>query len=162
MLTSPPRVTFMISKEIEIYEGLPPDFNSELPEEVLTRLVQRAQRQDEAAFDTLYRFYYPQIRGYLAHLTVLTSSTDLMEDFIQETFIKAWVSLPGLIDKPKIKNWLFRIARNVFLDHMRKIGQQPRLVAIEATSAQIVSTGIAFEDAIETMELIKLALELVH
>ena len=95
----------MISKEIQIYEGLPPDFNSEPPEEVLITLVQRAQKQDEAAFDTLYQFYYPRIHSFLMHST---SGQDLMEDLAQETFTKAWVKLPSLINRPKFKFWLFK------------------------------------------------------
>jgi DNA-directed RNA polymerase specialized sigma24 family protein len=42
------------------------------------------------------------------------------EDLTQETYFKAYQSLPGLREPASAKEWFFRIAKNVCLDHQKK------------------------------------------
>jgi len=44
-----------------------------------------------------------------------------LEDLAQETFLKAWRSLPQFDGRAPFAHWLSRIAVNVALDHLRKI-----------------------------------------
>ncbi|PHS07156.1 MAG: RNA polymerase subunit sigma-70 [Kordia sp.] len=44
----------------------------------------------------------------------------LTNDLLQDTFIKAYSKLDTVKNEPKIKSWLFSIARNVSLDYFRK------------------------------------------
>lgn len=41
------------------------------------------------------------------------------EDLTQETYLKACQSLPGVREPASAKEWLFRIAKNVCLDHQK-------------------------------------------
>jgi RNA polymerase sigma-70 factor (ECF subfamily) len=42
------------------------------------------------------------------------------EELTQEVFFKAWIKIDSLRDPAKHREWLFRMARNVCLDHLKK------------------------------------------
>jgi RNA polymerase sigma-70 factor, ECF subfamily len=80
-------------------------------------LIKKAQQGDPHAFGDLYESHAPAIFRYLsAHLG---SQMDA-EDLTGEVFLKAWQSLPKYIERGvPFLAFLFRIARNVLIDHYR-------------------------------------------
>ncbi len=81
-------------------------------------LIKKAQRGDSLAFGELYHCHAPVIFRYLfAHLD---SRMDA-EDLTGEVFLKAWQSLPRYNERGvPFLAFLFRIARNVLVDHYRQ------------------------------------------
>jgi len=81
-------------------------------------LIKQAQRGDRIAFGELYECHAPVIFRYLfAHLD---SRMDA-EDLTGEVFLKAWQSLPKYDERGvPFLAFLFRIARNVLIDHYRR------------------------------------------
>jgi len=71
----------------------------------------------ELPFDALYRRYRRPISGYLYQLC---GSPDLAEELTQETFLRALTGLAGLRGEGAAATWLFRIARNVYLQSLRR------------------------------------------
>ena len=65
----------------------------------------------------LYETYRSDIYRYLVGLT---RDPDLAEDILSETFCTAIMALDGLRDDRSVKSWLLTIARNKWLDHLRK------------------------------------------
>lgn len=65
----------------------------------------------------LYETYRSDIYRYLLGLT---RDPDLAEDLLSETFCTAIMALEGLRDSDSVKSWLLTIARNKWLDHLRK------------------------------------------
>ena len=53
-----------------------------------------------------------------------------LEDLAQETFLKAWRSLPQFDGRAPFAHWLSRIAVNVALDHLRKTKRQKTEVSL--------------------------------
>jgi RNA polymerase sigma-70 factor (ECF subfamily) len=80
-------------------------------------LVERARRGDRDAVEGLYRQHVDRIHGYLAHTV---GNPHDAEDLTEQTFVRMiesidrfrWGSAP-------FSAWLFRIARNLALDHFR-------------------------------------------
>ena len=70
---------------------------------------------DNDIFDTLYRRYYAPA---LLYAQGLCRSRHLAEDLVQEAFCRAWLSLPD--DVPSFRGWLFRVLRNLLIDHQRR------------------------------------------
>lgn len=70
---------------------------------------------DNDIFDTLYRRYYAPA---LLYAQSLCRSRHLAEDLVQEAFCRAWLSLPD--DVPSFRGWLFRVLRNLLIDHQRR------------------------------------------
>ena len=87
--------------------------------ESLPDLVKRAQQGDKEAFGKLYNLYYGKIYRYCL---VNIYKSELAQDLCQETFIRAWKSLPNFtLDKGgTFQAYIFRIARNLIIDLSRK------------------------------------------
>lgn len=85
-------------------------------------LIRKAQRGDPLAFGELYECHAPAIFRYLfAHLD---SRMDA-EDLTGEVFLKAWKSLSRYNERGvPFLAFLFRIARNILVDHYRRSNRQ--------------------------------------
>jgi len=86
-------------------------------------LVLRAKEQDGKAFAELYERYFDKIYRYVA---LRMGDRIEAEDITQQVFLKALQSLPSF----RWRNvpfgaWLFRIAHNQVVDHLRKKQRRP-------------------------------------
>lgn len=86
-------------------------------EEKLVRAAKKVKSGENRPFGKLYKEHAPKVKGYfLSRLKDLT----IAEDLTSQTFAKA---LPGLDSFQwqgvPFSAWLFKIARNVFYDHLR-------------------------------------------
>ena len=79
-------------------------------------LVKRAREGDAAAFSTLFEELYRPILNYVFH-TVGDQPT--AEDITQEAFIRAHRNLDKLGPPWDFKSWVYRIASNLVIDHLR-------------------------------------------
>ena len=70
----------------------------------------------EGDFQLIYHEYYPKIVGYLRRLVGEPDA----EDVAQETFVKASKALKGFRGNSSLSTWLYRIATNAAMDHLRK------------------------------------------
>jgi RNA polymerase sigma-70 factor (ECF subfamily) len=89
-------------------------------------LVDLAIEGQREAFETLVRRHQKPLLNYLHRLTGIR---DGAMDLAQEVFIKVYVSLASFDPKYRFTTWLYRIASNCAIDHMRK--KQLRTYAIE-------------------------------
>jgi RNA polymerase sigma-70 factor (ECF subfamily) len=76
-----------------------------------------AQIGDPLSLEELYRRYRGPVQQYLYRLC---GSADQAEELAQETFIKACAGLLTFRGDCSVATWLFRIARNVYLDSLRR------------------------------------------
>lgn len=79
-------------------------------------LVQRAQGGDADAYDELVRRYQRQIYGVTYHMT---SNHDDANDLTQEAFVKAWQALKTFKGDSSFFTWIYRIAVNRTLNHLK-------------------------------------------
>ena len=85
-------------------------------------LVSRAQSGDRDAFGELYERLSPKVYSYLYYH--LNARTHLAEDLTEEVFIKVLEKLGRYQDRGlPFSAWVFRIAHNHLIDHVRA---QPR------------------------------------
>lgn len=70
---------------------------------------------DKDIFEALYRRYYAPA---LLYAQGLCRSRHLAEDMVQEAFCRAWLSLPDEVTS--FRGWLFRVLRNLIIDHQRR------------------------------------------
>lgn len=80
-------------------------------------LVERARSGDADAFGVLFEQYQTPILNYLYRMV---SDRALAEDLTQDTFIKAYKSLPKTAPDLAFKAWLYRIATNTAISHLRR------------------------------------------
>ena len=70
----------------------------------------------DAAFERLYNRYRQPLYGYLRSML---SAADA-DDAFQQTWVRACAALPGYHCRGKFQAWLFRIARNLAVDAIRR------------------------------------------
>ena len=79
--------------------------------------IERAQRSDAQAFESLYRRHIDKVYGLCLRMTGNVSEA---EDCAQEAFIQAWNKLDRFRGDSAFSTWLHRIAVNSVLGRMRK------------------------------------------
>jgi RNA polymerase sigma-70 factor (ECF subfamily) len=72
---------------------------------------------NEAALDTLLNRFVGALYNFAYRLV---SNKEDAEDIVQETFVKVWRSIGSYRHSYHFKQWLFTIARNTAIDHLRK------------------------------------------
>src|SRR5476651_239064 len=83
----------------------------------LVDLVRRAQKGNEAAQRKLILSYQHRIAGFVY---AITNRSDSVEDLAQQIFIKMVRALERLQAPAQFESWLFRLARNTCIDHLRR------------------------------------------
>jgi RNA polymerase sigma-70 factor (TIGR02960 family) len=85
------------------------------------QLLTRAQSGDEVAFQALTE----SLRGELQmHCYRIVGSVQDAEDLVQETLVAAWRGLEGFEERAPLRSWLYRIATNRCLNHLRDRGRR--------------------------------------
>jgi len=80
-------------------------------------LVARARDGDTVAFESLFEKYHAPILNYLHRMV---GDRALAEDLTQDSFVKAYKALPGTRPDLAFKAWLYRIATNTAISHLRR------------------------------------------
>ena len=80
-------------------------------------LVERARAGDQVAFARLFEHYHTPVLNYLHRMV---NDRALAEDLTQDTFIKAYNALPRTKPDLAFKAWLYRIATNTAISHLRR------------------------------------------
>lgn len=84
---------------------------------LLTATASDSHFQDRLSLEEVYQRYRGPVQQYLYRLC---GSADLSEELAQETFIKACTGLLSFRGDCSVATWLFRIARNAYLDSLRR------------------------------------------
>src|ERR1700692_324873 len=92
-------------------------------------LIQQAQSGDRMAFEELIRRHDRDILRLAFHM--LGNREEAREVF-QETFLKAYRSLARFRFESSFYTWIYRIATNVSLDHLRKRQTLKEEISIES------------------------------
>ncbi|MEP3245580.1 MAG: sigma-70 family RNA polymerase sigma factor [Sneathiella sp.] len=81
-------------------------------------LIKVAQEQDKQAFAVLFEYFAPRVKSYVFRLG---SDDTMAEELAQQAMLQVWRKA-HLYDASKAaaSTWIFRIARNLRLDHYRK------------------------------------------
>ena len=111
-------------------------------------LVQRAQRGDVDAFETLIRAAHDRLYA-TAHRIV--RERDAAEDAVQEAVLRCWRDLRGLRDADRFDAWLYRLLVNACRDQVRHARRRPSVTYDEP---DVPMTGddfatVAEHDALE-------------
>ena len=80
-------------------------------------LVKCAKAGDTHAFDALVMKYDRKLYGLIYHMTGNTEDTN---DLLQDTFAKAYRSLPTFHENSSFYTWIYKIAVNMTLNYLKK------------------------------------------
>lgn len=90
---------------------------SDLQDDALLPLL-RDEATRRAAFDSLVLLYQ---RPLYAFIRRMVTDHQVAQDVLQDTFIKAWNGLAQFRGDAKLFSWMYRIAHNECISHLRKL-----------------------------------------
>ncbi|MGF1588348.1 MAG: sigma-70 family RNA polymerase sigma factor [Pleurocapsa sp.] len=91
-------------------------------------LIWLCQQGDRDCFRLLYQRYQQRVRSTLYQLC----GSSLLDDLVQEVFLKAWKGLPKLKTPKYFSTWLYRISWNVATDQRRKLAKVQEKTDLDA------------------------------
>ena len=106
-------------------------------------LVRKAQKGDKRAFDLLVLKYQHKLASVVAKLV---SERDIVEDIVQDSFIKAYRALSGFRGDSAFFTWLYRIATNTAKNHLESAGRKPSYRAQDLDELVIIDTPESLRD----------------
>lgn len=102
-------------------------------------LIKRFISGDQTAFELLFRFYYPGLVTFVAHII---SDRDEAEEIVQDFFVNVWTARKSIQKSSSLKSYFFVSVKNRAFNYLKK--EQIR----EKTFAQLkelVEKDILFE-----------------
>ena len=115
-------------------------------------LTRRAQQGDKEAFAQLYESYFDKIYRYMI---LRVGKTAEAEDMTQQVFVRAYKSIPSFKWKGvPFSAWLFRIARNLVIDHVRKEKKKPTVPFEESLVASDSNPHLEVERRMDIEQLV--------
>jgi RNA polymerase sigma-70 factor (ECF subfamily) len=86
------------------------------PRETLdARGAAEAHAHDDRVFTRMWERHHELIRRYLLR----RCPPEQTEDLVQETFLRVWESRQRTLDESRLPAYLLRVARNLWIDHLR-------------------------------------------
>lgn len=115
-----------------------------------------ARSGSEAAYRELLRRYERPIFSLVFRMV---RNRELAEDLSQETFIKALNALDSYRPEFKFSSWIFKIANNAAIDHLRRreldtlsLEGSPHAATPEAVEATALQIGARQETPLDTVQ----------
>ena len=92
----------------------------------------QTQAMDRTTFEELYRTYLPKVYNYICYKV---SDRNVAEDITSEVFERALTRLDTYrADRGAFSTWLFRIAHNLVVNHLRTMHRRPQMHPLEASA----------------------------
>jgi RNA polymerase sigma-70 factor (ECF subfamily) len=119
-------------------------------------VVLEAREGRQAAYRELVRRYERPIFSLVYRMV---RNREQAEDLSQETFVKALNAIESYRPEYKFSSWIFKIANNVAIDHLRRreldtlsLDGSPHALTPEAVQATALQLGDRQETALEELE----------
>jgi RNA polymerase sigma-70 factor (ECF subfamily) len=106
---------------------------------------------NERAFRTLYDAYFPQVSAFTFKICKSTAAT---EEIVQDVFLRLWINRQDLSRLESPEAYIFSMARNRAIDHLRRLIRDTDLMEVLAGKALPESNDI--EEQLNARELRRL------
>ena len=122
--------------------------------ENLSQIVAGCKKGDSQSFSQLVDIYATRCYGYFYRLT---GNPDQSSDLLSELFVKLLRKI-GSYKDGSFEAWLFKIASNIFYDHLRQRQKQKKLIN-DAISEQTLADKGRTRAETETIDKLQIQLE---
>src|SRR5437588_11414212 len=119
------------------------------------RLVALVRRGHHSAFEALVARYQPRLLAFCRHML---SSREDAEDVLQEVFAAAFNAMLADEREINVRPWLYRIARNRSLNHLRRASA----VGVDSMDVHFADQGLSTGDRVIRRESFRELLSDVH
>jgi RNA polymerase sigma factor (sigma-70 family) len=116
------------------------------------RLIVLTRRGNDHAFEALVARYQPRLLSFCRHML---GSREDAEDVLQEVFAAAFNAILSDDREINVRPWLYRIARNRSLNHLRRV--QP--IGVDSMDVHYSEQGTSTADKVHKREDFRLLIE---
>ena len=100
-------------------------------------------------FDSIYQLYFSKVhrlcKGYF------NGDQDIASDVAQDIFIKIWENLPKFRSESNISTWIYRIAANTCLMHLRKQSNKKEVRTTQFSEINVENDSQEIEEKLSKM-----------
>lgn len=118
-------------------------------------LIARWRGGDERAATILVERHAPAVSRFVASM----GQRGEIEEVVQDTFVRAFVSIDRFREASSLRTWLFSIARNLCRDRARSSRRSPTVVPIDERHALTGDDPLSAAVATETESRVRAAME---
>ena len=115
------------------------------------QLIEWVANGDSSCLGTLFERHHRSVYQYCRQMT--RSSTQA-EDLVQEVFLRILRKAGQFRQDGSFKAWMFRIARNITLTHVRQADRRGRLAPVDSLDEEGVSDNLSAEHAAAASETV--------
>src|SRR5947199_5908242 len=119
------------------------------------RLIALIRRGNTAAFEVLVSRYQPRLLAFCRHLL---GSREDAEDVLQEVLAAAFNAILADERAINVRPWLYRIARNRCLNHLRRI----QAVGVDSMDVHLSDHGASTADQVHRLEEFRMLVGDIH
>ena len=119
-------------------------------------IKERCSSGDRDAFTLLYSWYYKPL---YRHIFLFLRSKETTEEIIQNLFVKVWENRETLQTVRDLKPYLYRMAKNMLLNHLRNMSTERRLLQMRSSTESSAEDTVA--DHIDSKDYRKLLQEAI-
>ena len=105
------------------------------------RLIELTSRGQQAAFETLVVRYQSRLLAFCRHML---SSREDAEDVLQDVFAAAYNAMLADRREINVRPWLYRIARNRSLNHLRRA----TAIGVDSMDTQFADAGLSTSEKV--------------
>ncbi|MEM7194048.1 MAG: RNA polymerase sigma factor [Pseudomonadota bacterium] len=120
------------------------------------QLMGRIASGDQDAMSALYVTYE---KSMYAFVLKKLNDPQLAADIVHETMLSIWKNPGGFQGKSKLRTWLFQIAHNKMVDHLRKHSRHPAEEPDESIVDEEDNAAIGLIEAAQNSEFLKFCLD---
>jgi RNA polymerase sigma-70 factor (ECF subfamily) len=145
MMQRVPRNNRVLAYPPSIIQALSPE-SVDLPSlstQNLRGWTQRIVQGDEKAFETFYELY--SVRLYRLLLIVTRGHEELAQEIQQIVLIKVARKFKTFDTESELWAWLSQVARNAFIDHVRKQSRYSNFVFTEPSAGSVAGSQASFD-----------------
>jgi RNA polymerase sigma-70 factor (ECF subfamily) len=118
-------------------------------------LVEAAKNGDRAALDELLRRHYDRVHAVCRRILGRDADAD---DATQDALIAAVRGLRNFDGSAAFSTWMYRVATNTCLDHLRRAKRRPTVPLDELTTESLSGLGPRLDTAVVDREVLEAAL----
>lgn len=112
------------------------------------QLVVKIRENNKELFSEVMHRYQTKLSHYLKKFF---RSQDELDDVLQEVFIKAYKNLYGFDVDKKFSSWIYRIAHNEAINHIKKNSRKN--ISLDETEWEIVDEKLDLHDEFDNKQL---------
>ena len=120
-------------------------------------LFSKVSNNNQEAFNELYSLYAPRLYHRLLRLL---KNPDVVEEILQEVFVKIWKKRHDIMPEKGFKTYVCRMADNMAIDHLRKMSREK--IHLTELWADSLSCCIQDEEAFRREEQLSMLQEAIE